>query len=72
MSNNQTAPAQDSQGDACFWHHRLAHSANHNRLREHIRFDLGEREKQGVARFVEALRAVTGETVYDPKYIAGF
>jgi len=41
-------------------------------LCEHIRFDLGEREKQGVARFVEALRAVTGETVYDPKYIAGF
>lgn len=41
-------------------------------LCEHIRFDLGEREKQGVSRFVEALRAVTGETVYEPKYIAGF
>jgi len=41
-------------------------------LREHIHLDLGDREKQGIARFVECLRAVTGETVYEPKYIAGF
>jgi len=41
-------------------------------LREHIRFDLGDREKQGIAHFVERLRAVTDETVYEPKYIAGF
>jgi len=41
-------------------------------LREHIRFDLGEREKQGIACFVERLRAITDETVYGPEYIAGF
>ena len=41
-------------------------------LREHIRFDLGEREKQGIDCFVERLRAITDETVYGPKYIAGF
>ena len=41
-------------------------------LHKHIRFDLGEREKQGIARFVDDLRAITGDTVYDPKYIAGF
>ena len=41
-------------------------------LRKHIRFDLGEREKQGIARFIDDLRAITGDTVYDPKYIAGF
>ncbi|MDP6250825.1 MAG: menaquinone biosynthesis protein [Verrucomicrobiota bacterium] len=41
-------------------------------LREHIHYDLGEREKEGIARFVEQLRAVTGETVFEPNYIAGF
>ncbi len=41
-------------------------------LREHIHYDLGDREKQGIAHFVERLRAVTDETVYEPKYIAGF
>ena len=41
-------------------------------LREHIHFDLGDLEKDGIARFVERLRAITGETVYEPKYIAGF
>ena len=41
-------------------------------LREHIHFDLGDREKQGIACFVERLRAITDETVYEPKYIAGF
>ena len=41
-------------------------------LREHIHFDLGDREKQGIARFVECLRSVTAETVHEPRYIAGF
>ncbi|MBC8245097.1 MAG: menaquinone biosynthesis protein [Verrucomicrobia bacterium] len=41
-------------------------------LREHIRFDLGDREKQGIARFVADLRTVLGETIYEPSYIAGF
>ena len=41
-------------------------------LREHIHFDLGDREKQGIARFVERLRTVTDEPVYEPKYIPGF
>jgi len=41
-------------------------------LREHIHLDLGDREKQGIACFVECLRAVIGETVYEPKYIPGF
>ena len=41
-------------------------------LREHIHYDLGEREKEGIACFVGKLRAVTGETVFEPNYIAGF
>jgi len=41
-------------------------------LREHIHFDLGDREKQGVARFVDLLQTVTDQTVHEPKYIAEF
>ena len=41
-------------------------------LREHIRFDLGEREKQGIARFVQELRNVTGQPVVEPSYIPEF
>ena len=43
-----------------------------NYLREHIHFDLGDREKQGIAHFVELLQTVTGETVHEPKYITQF
>ena len=41
-------------------------------LHEHIHFDLGEREKQGISKFIDDLRTVTDETVYEPKYIPGF
>ncbi|HJO09304.1 MAG TPA: menaquinone biosynthesis protein [Verrucomicrobiota bacterium] len=41
-------------------------------LREHIRFDLGEREKQGIARFIEELGNVTGQPVFEPSYIPQF
>ena len=41
-------------------------------LREHIYFDLGDREKQGIARFVELLHTVTELTVHEPKYITEF
>ena len=51
--------------------------ANHNEfdvklrsayLREHIRFDLGEPEKQGIAEFVRRLRAVSIDPVFDPRF----
>ena len=51
--------------------------ANHNEfdvelrsayLREHIRFDLGEPEKQGIAEFVRRLRAVSTDPVFDPRF----
>ena len=41
-------------------------------LREHIHFDLGDREKQGIAHFVELLQTVTDQTVHEPKYITEF
>ena len=53
--------------------------ANHNEfdaelrnayLREHIRFDLGEPEKQGIAEFVRRLRAVSTDPVFDPHFIS--
>ena len=37
-------------------------------LREHIRFDLGEPEKRGIAEFVRRLRAVSTDPVFDPRF----
>ena len=39
-------------------------------LREHIRFDLGEPEKRGIAEFVHRLRAVSTDPVFDPQFIS--
>ena len=39
-------------------------------LREHIRFDLGKKEKQGIAEFVRRLRGVSSDPVFDPHFIS--
>ena len=39
-ATGQPMEFDDRAGDACFWHHRLAHSASPNRLRQHIRLML--------------------------------
>ena len=39
-------------------------------LREHIRFDLGDPEKRGIAEFVRRLRAVTPEPVFEPRFVS--
>ena len=39
-------------------------------LREHIRFDLGEPEKRGIAEFVHRLREVSSDPVFDPQFIS--
>jgi len=39
-------------------------------LREHIRFDLGDPEKRGIAEFVHRLREVSSDPVFDPQFIS--
>jgi len=39
-------------------------------LREHIRFELGEPEKQGIAEFVRRLRTVASEPIFDPRFVS--
>jgi len=52
-------------GDVRFWHHRLAHSASPNRLREHVRFML-------VCDFQKDSSPARPRTFYDDRTLGGW